>query len=134
MIEQKLTLFRYSHRMGPASAERIAGLTTRVGVELPRDYAELLSICDGIEGEIGDRYLVIDSIEVVEQFGRNEYAPHLLHIGSDGGGQAFAYDCRDAAMPIVLVPFMGYRPGDERPVAADLAALIDRLAGDSLRA
>jgi len=133
MIQQKLALLRYAHRNDAATAERIAGLATLVGVVLPRDYVELLSTCDGIEGEIGENYLVIDSIEVVEQFGRNEYAPHLLHIGSNGGGEALAYDCRDAAMPIVVVPFLGYRAGDERPVAADLSRLIDRLATGSLR-
>ncbi len=34
------------------------------------------------------------------------FAPELLLFGSDGGGQAFAFDLRDSERTIVEVPFI----------------------------
>lgn len=35
------------------------------------------------------------------------YAPGLILFGSDGGGEAFAFDARTRKMSVVQVPFVG---------------------------
>ena len=42
----------------------------------------------------------------------SEFAPGLILFGSDGGGEAYAFDVREAVPIIVEVPFIGMG-GDE---------------------
>lgn len=47
----------------------------------------------------------------LEQFNREyevqEYAPGLLLFGSNGGGEAFAFDLRTPVRRVVSLPFVG---------------------------
>jgi hypothetical protein len=36
-----------------------------------------------------------------------EFVPGIVIVGSDGGGELFAFDCRSAEAPIVMVPAIG---------------------------
>jgi len=55
-----------------------------------------------------------------------DYAPGLLLIGSDGGGEALALDTRSDSdpdrWPVVLVPFIGMSHSDCISQAPDFAA------------
>jgi len=67
---------------------------------------------NGLEGWVGENYLSLWSVENVTRYGVYECAPFLLFIGSNGGGEGYAYDTRLRHMPIVNVPFVGM---DEDP-------------------
>jgi len=57
-----------------------------------------------------------------KSYGVNDYAPGLFLFGSDGGGEAFAFDARSDAKPIVSVPFIGMELKLARPVASNFSA------------
>ena len=60
---------------------------------------------------IGETYLMLWRVEELAEMNTayqvDEYAPGLLLIGSDGGGEAFAFDTRTNPWPVVKVPFVG---------------------------
>jgi hypothetical protein len=51
----------------------------------------------------------------------------LLLFGSDGGGQAFAFDTRSAANPIVCVPFVGMELKEALPIASSFTGFLEEL-------
>ena len=56
-----------------------------------------------------------------------EYAPGLLLFGSDGGGEAFAFDTRSATKPIVSVPFVGMELTVTRRLASNFTEFLEEL-------
>ena len=95
-----------------ASAQILAELRAAVQAQLPADYLSLLSWSNGADGFVGENYLILYTAEDVRTHGVREYAPSYVFIGSDGGGEGFAYDTRSPDMSIVNVPFIGV---DEPP-------------------
>lgn len=111
MIDVNLLTARLE-RNAPASLRDIDDLISRSKINFPPDYIEFMHQSDGAEGPIGnERYLVLwptkDILELNEQYHVNDFAPHLLVFGSDGGGEAFAFDRRTKPATIVRVPFIG---------------------------
>lgn len=53
----------------------------------------------------------------------SEHAPGLLLFGSDGGGEALAFDTACEGLPVVSVPFVGM----DRDLTRTLAASFDEL-------
>ncbi|WP_437480031.1 SMI1/KNR4 family protein [Sorangium sp. So ce1014] len=100
-------------RNPPALARDIASFASNSQLSLPPGYIEFMRQSDGAEGPIGKngRYLVLWSLakilELNAQYHIDEFAPHLLAFGSDGGGEAFAFDRRTEPATIVRVPFIG---------------------------
>ncbi len=80
-------------------------------VSLRDDYRAFMLQCNGGEGVIGQGYLALWTIEELADLNRDyeveESAPGLVVFGSDGGGEAFAFDYRDEARNYVRVPFVG---------------------------
>ena len=78
---------------------------------LPSSYVDFLNHHDGGEWACGDDLVVTWSAEQLVPF-NNEYrvqtlAPGLLLFGSDGSAEAYGFDMRSPAMPVVLIPFVG---------------------------
>lgn len=100
-------------RNPPAAAQDIDILISESKVSLPPGYVEFMRRSDGAEGPVGrkGRYLVLwpvaEIIRLNEQYHIDEFAPHLLLFGSDGGGEAFAFDRRTDPATIVRAPFVG---------------------------
>jgi hypothetical protein len=96
---------------GTASREDIAALSASVGQALPDDYVSFVQKADGAEGWVGDDYIALWPVQEViatnEELAVATHAPDLLLIGTDGGGEAFAFDLRSAPWPIVMVPLVG---------------------------
>lgn len=94
-----------------ASADAIRTATHALKINLPRDYLAFLGATNGGEGMIGETYLMLWRVEELAEMNTayqvDEYAPGLLLIGSDGGGEAFAFDTRTNPWPVVKVPFVG---------------------------
>jgi len=96
------------HKVDGADANDLAGLKHLAKVALPESYLALLRYSNGGEGPlaISPLYFQLDPITVTLQqitddtFG--EFFPGLLVFGSNGGGEAIAFDTRcDAPFPIV---------------------------------
>lgn len=119
----------------PASSSVVEGLSSSLGVALPRDYLDFLRQHNGGEGFIGDNYIVFWKAEELADFNREyevgKYAPGILLFGSNGGGEGYGFDTRSAAMPIVMVPFIGMELRYAIPVAKDFPDLFTRFAAQS---
>jgi hypothetical protein len=118
-IDATLELF---NRNKPASTSVIRQTESRCGLRLPTEYVDFLLKADGGEGFLpGGRYVILweveKLIELNEAYEVAEYAPGLLVFGSDGGGEAVAFDYRSASQPIVSVPFVGMDLAEARPLA-----------------
>ena len=58
-----------------------------------------------------------------------EYAPGLFLFGSNGGGEAFAFDLRaEGRNPVVSVPFIGMDVRDALPLAETFDGFLEHLA------
>src|SRR5262245_14497856 len=104
-------LSRFNRNRG-ATASAIEQFEAESGVQLPEDYAQFLRDTNGGEGPMGrDAYVMLWRVEELSSMNKaymvTLYAPGLLLFGSDGGGEAFAFDLTTHGMPIVMVPFVG---------------------------
>lgn len=117
----------------PVSIAQLDSFESEAGLELPPEYASFLQKCDGGEGFIGPNAYVIlwrlgELIEWNKAYQVDEYAPGLFLFGSDGGGEAFAFDTRRSEMPIVSVPFVGMDLDLARPLGESFQEFIELLA------
>jgi SMI1 / KNR4 family (SUKH-1) len=94
-----------------ASREAIEAAEAALALEIPSDYKEFLLRTNGGAGEIGSSYLELFPAEELKQHNQDyqfpEYAPGLLLIGSDGGGEAYVFDRRGSPWAVGRVPFVG---------------------------
>jgi hypothetical protein len=57
-----------------------------------------------------------------------KYAKGFVCFGSNGGGEAYAFDCRDGvASGVVQIPFIGMSPDEALPVAETFEKFIASL-------
>jgi len=101
-----------------------------VGVKLPDDYLSFFLRSNGADGPIGETgYLSLWPIDELADLNQGyrvrEFAPGLLLFGSDGGGEAFAFDLRNSSMPIVGVPFVGMSLEEARPIARTFTEFLE---------
>ena len=96
----------------PASLALIEQCQAKLSFLLPADYVQFLQKMNGGEGSLGENAYV--ALWRVEELGdRNagyevaEFAPGLFLFGSNGAGEAFAFDTRSDQFRIVAVPFIG---------------------------
>jgi len=115
----------------PTDALYLQKLESDAGLRLPEDYAQFLQQTNGGEGFIGSAYLILwsvgDLIEMNKAYQVADYAPGLFLFGSDGGGEAFAFDMRTEAKPIVSVPFVGMELELIQPLGSTFKAFLEAL-------
>jgi hypothetical protein len=94
----------------PADSDSIARCQSHLRFLLPADYVRFLEQMNGGEGFVGKNFLRAWSVEDLIQSNKDCFvdvaAPELFLFGSNGGGEAFAFDIRSALPPIVAVPFI----------------------------
>ncbi len=94
----------------PASIALIKQCQVKLSSILPTDYVQFLQQMNGGEGSLGKAYVALWRVE--ELGDRNagyevaEFAPGLFLFGSNGAGEAFAFDTRTDQFRIVAVPFI----------------------------
>ena len=96
---------------GPAMPEAISVFERQLGFRLPDDYVAFLRRHNGGEGFIGSGpYMMLWAVEELEPLNRGygvaSYCPELLLIGSNGGGEAYAFDRRSTPWCVVQFPFV----------------------------
>lgn len=79
--------------------------------KIPKEYLDFFRIGNGGDGFVGENsYIILWQCEELEAMNKaykvDEYAPGLFIFGSDGGGEAFGFDTREADI-IVQIPFVG---------------------------
>ena len=94
-----------------ASAANIAECEQRLGHALPAEYVQFLNMMDGGQGFINREYVIFYSVgeifSVNEAYEIEKAAPGLLVFGSNGGGEAYGFDTRNAKWPVVQLPLIG---------------------------
>ena len=115
----------------PADASSIRQFETEAGIHLPEDYMKFLQERDGGEGFVGNAYVIFwrvgELLEMNRAYQVADYAPGLFLFGSDGGGEAFAFDTRSDSKPIVSVPFVGMELKAIHPLASHFKAFLEEL-------
>lgn len=92
-----------------------------LGFHLPEDYKAFVRWSNGGEGQVGNIYLSLWRVENIKELNEDyqigRYLPHVVGIGSDAGGECYAFDyrIRGAAPAFILVPF-----GDLEPEAVNV--------------
>lgn len=86
-----------------------------------------LARSNGGEGFIGERYVSLWKAEELMTHNLSykvaEFFPNFFFIGSDGGGEAYAFDISGDNAAIFEVPFIGM-PSDARAIADSFDALL----------
>jgi hypothetical protein len=115
----------------PADATLIRQFDAESAFRLPDDYLEFLQQTNGGEGFVGDAYVIFWRVEELVEMNKAyqvaEYAPGLFLFGSDGGGEAFAFDTRSDSKPVVSVPFVGMELKLARPTAPNFKMFLEEL-------
>lgn len=115
-----------------ASDEVIQAFQEASGIALPQDYIRFLQLKNGGEGFLGRNSYVIlwcvdELLALNHSYNVKEYAPGLFFFGSDGGGEAYAFDTR-AKMSIVKVPFVGMSLDLVEDIAPNFEEFLEILA------
>ena len=117
----------------PASRDAIDKVQTELKFPLPKSYTEFLLIANGGEGFIPDSYVIFWRVENLVSrnaaYNVAEFAPGLFLFGSNGGGEAFAFDTCSKTCSIVSIPFVTMDKSDARPAAPDFLAFLNTVQG-----
>jgi hypothetical protein len=116
----------------PASDSDMTRTSEALSFALPDDYREFLNrYSDGGEGRVGDSYLVLWSVadlqELNDAYSVAEFAPGLVLIGTDGGGEGIGFDTRRTTPPVVSVPLVGMSLNDARVLARSFTEFLQKL-------
>ena len=118
----------------PVSPLELREAEQALGRRLPAEFIDLLSILNGGEGFVGDKYLMIWSAgEIVDysaQYDVQKYAPGLVVFGSNGGGEAYAFDYRSERTPVVKIPFVGMDLKHVREMALTFIGFLQKLKNE----
>jgi hypothetical protein len=114
----------------PASEQALASLVAGGPAQLPGVYMAFLRRANGGEGFIGERYVRLwRAEELIEMNGGHnvvKFFPNLFFIGTDGGGEAYAFNISEnnPNNPTVFeVPFIGL-PSDARMIAISFDSFV----------
>ena len=130
MINDVLSCLSKGDLCLPASMDKLVEVQKSLGINFPEQYANFILLSNGYEGLIGNSYVAIWKIEDLaglnDGYAVKEFAPHLILFGSDGGGEAYAFDTLKD-MQIVNAPFIGLGSEDERVIANLFDEFIEKL-------
>lgn len=114
---------------------RIDTLISSLPVVPPSDYSDLIMYMNGGEGFVGDSYLrfyPLDNLQALNQaFGTLEFTPGLLIFGSNGGGEAYAFDGRTAPASVVNLPFIPMTFEHVAPLSSSIDGFVSRMAREN---
>ncbi|MFZ0300164.1 MAG: SMI1/KNR4 family protein [Candidatus Sulfotelmatobacter sp.] len=113
----------------PASSESLAALRAALPKPLPKGHMAFLQRANGGEGFLGERYVRLwkadELIEVNRGYNVAEFFPNLFFIGTNGGGEAYAFDVSRNNSTVFEVPFIG-TPSDATAIADSFDSAIAR--------
>jgi len=103
------------------------------GLRLPRSFRDFLKVGNGGEGAVGEfGYANFWRLEDIAGLNRDykvqQYLPGYLVIGSDGGGEAFAFKRDSQKEYYVQVPFVGLSEEDCMYMGNSFEELLSKLS------
>jgi hypothetical protein len=109
---RSIELLRAFQKNPPATIEEIESTESAMHLKLSDGHRKFLLSANGGEGFIGPHcYAMLWGVKDLQRFNQEyevrHYAPGLLLLGSNGGGEGFAFDMRSSSKPVVSVPFIG---------------------------
>jgi SMI1 / KNR4 family (SUKH-1) len=111
----------------PATNEAIKSLIAALPKRLPDEYIAFLARSNGGQGFVGERFVSLWKAEELITRNRGykvtEFFPDFFFIGSDGGGEAYAFDISADDATVFEVPFIGM-PSDASAIADSLDTLL----------
>ena len=117
-----------------AAGDPVNSFAKVFGFDPPPGYLEFMRRSNGGEGFVSKRYLMLWPVEELRQHNDGyevaRYAPGLFLFGSDGGGEAYAFDLREATPTIVSVPFVGMSLREATHCGSDFDEFLQGLAKD----
>jgi hypothetical protein len=135
MVERSLDSPGTFRGNAPASDAEIDAFAKQSGITLPEEYVCFLRKMNGGTGFVGSNYVdlwAVDTlIEYNRGYGAGEFVPELLLLGSDGGGQALAFDRRNRNWPVIMVPFIPLDIREAVIIAPSFDVLFGTLAAQS---
>jgi hypothetical protein len=110
-----------SFQLNAAASEQVlVSLAEGAPAPLPDDKIAFLRCANGGEGFIGERYVILWRVEELIEMNRGynvaEFFPNLFFIGTDGWGEAYAFNIPGINSTVFEVPFIGL-PSDARMIA-----------------
>lgn len=94
----------------PTTEDQIQKIEKHFQIKFPSEYVEFMLQSSGAEGFVNEEYLKLWKVEDLPQMNEgykaDEFFPGLILFGSDGGGEAYAFDKKEN-MSIVNPPFIG---------------------------
>jgi hypothetical protein len=116
----------------PATIDQLDAFEASAQMRLPGEYREFLLRSNGGEGFIGpSAYAILWRVEELrllnDGYEVEINAPGLFVFGSDGGGEAFAFDLKGEGSPIVAVPFVGMERKAAWTLAPTFQLFLERL-------
>jgi len=115
----------------PSSASAVDEIERQESLPLPEDYKRLLLVHGPGEGFVGEQYFILwDASEIIQfnkEYESKKYAPDFLLIGSNGGGEGFAYDCRGKDKPVVIMPFIGMSVKTAVKIAENITVFFEKM-------
>jgi hypothetical protein len=110
MATERNRLFAAFELNPPATEASVWTVEDHVGIRFPIEYVDFLKFANGGEGFIGEAYARFWRVEELNEMNLGyqvaEFAPGLFLFGSDGGGEAYAFDTGFGGMAICSVPFI----------------------------
>lgn len=107
------------------------------GTQMPSDYLDFLQFANGGEGWIGDFYIILwrfdHLFQMNDSYNAKEYIPELLLIGSDGGGEAYAFDHISIPWKVVRSPFVGMDRKSVVVIASSFKEFLAKLSTPGIR-
>src|SRR5215469_5035810 len=95
----------------PVSEQALASLVAGVPKPLPDGYIGFLRRANGGEGFIGERYVRLwraeELIEMNRGYNVAKFFPNLFFVGTNGGGEAYAFNISGTDPAVFEVPFIG---------------------------
>jgi len=116
----------------PAHRDAITKFETEARISLPKEYVDFLLRMNGGYGFVGEAYFSLwrfdELIEDNKRSGISEYMPGLLAFGSDGGGEAFAFDMRFGVNDVICIPFIGLDWENVRQIAPTFDKFLEKVS------
>lgn len=118
---------------GPVPAGDVEAVGKALGIAWPGDYLGFMVEAGGGEGWVGPGYLSLwpvgDLVQNNLAVDLPTFAPNLVGIGTDGGGELFAFESSASPPSIVMVPLVGL---DQPIEIGSFSDLLRRLDADQL--
>ena len=113
-MDQELARLTKAMDLGRGTApDAISAAERALGVDFPADYAEFMLETNGGEGDVREAAWVqlwpVESlVKQNAEYQAAEFYPGFVLFGSDGGGEAYAFDTRSRRASIVMFPWIGF--------------------------